>query len=330
MPVRGSNRRTVIAAFGSAAAWPLVARGQQSAVPVIAYVSAGLPNTFPNLTLAFQQGLKESGFTEGKTVIVERRYGEGRFDRLPNLVAELARHHVDVIVLGSGPFPAVQSAAQGIPIVSVFGNDPMRSGLVARLNRPAGNVTGVVLFSYSLGAKRLEVLREAVPKAHVIAMLTNAANPDPETKSDAREVEIAARAIGQEIVTVDVDSERDFESAFVSIARQADALIAMADPVFATRRQQLAALAERHRIPAIYEWREMVAAGGLMSYGSSMADAWRLLGVYAGKILKGEKPADLPVEQSVKIELVLNLKTAKALGLTFPPSLLARADEVIE
>jgi ABC-type uncharacterized transport system substrate-binding protein len=324
------KRREFIGGLAAAAAWPLVARAQQGAVPVIGYVTAGVPNTFPNLTLAFQQGLNESGFTEGKTVIVERRYAEGRFDRLPDLVAELARHHVDVIVLGSGPFPAVQSAAQGVPIVSVFGSDPVRSGLVASLNRPAGNVTGVNLFTMSLGAKRLEVLREAVPKAHVIAMLTNAANPDPETKSDAREVEIATRAIGQEIVVVNVNSERDFDSAFASIARQADALIVMADPVFATRRQQLAALAELHRIPAIYEWREMVAAGGLMSYGSSYTDAFRLLGVYAGKILKGANPAELPIERSVKIELVLNLKIAKSLGLTFPPAILARADEVIE
>jgi putative ABC transport system substrate-binding protein len=323
------KRRAFVAALGSAAAWPLAAQAQQAAVPVIGYVASGFPNALPNLPLAFQRGLNELGFAEGKTAIVERRYAEGRVDRLPNLVAELARH-VDVIVLGSGPFPGVQSAAQGIPIVSVFGIDPVQSGLVASLNRPAGSVTGVVLFSYSLGAKRLEVLRETVPKAHVIAMLTNAANPDPEAKSDAREVEIAARAIGQEIVIVNANSDRDFDSAFASIARQADALIVMADPVFATRRQQLVALAERHRIPAIYEWREMVAAGGLMSYGSSLADAFRLLGVYAGRILKGDNPADLPVEQSVKIELVLNLKTANALGLAFPPSILARADEVIE
>jgi putative ABC transport system substrate-binding protein len=324
------KRRTFIAGLGGAAAWPLMARGQQPAMPVIGYVSAGFPNTFPNLTLAFQQGLNEPRFTEGKTVIVERRFAEGHFERLPNLVTELVSYPVNVIVLASTPFPTLQSASRGVPIVSVFGSDPVRSGLVASLNQPAGNVTGVVLFAYSLGAKRLEVLREAIPKARIIAMLTNAANPDPESKSDAMDVEIAARAIGQEIVIVNVSSERDFDSAFASIARQADALIVMADPVFATRRQQLAALAERHRIPAIYEWREMVAAGGLMSYGSSMADAWRLLGVYAGKILKGEKPADLPVEQSVKIELVLNLKTAKALGLTFPASILARADDVIE
>jgi putative tryptophan/tyrosine transport system substrate-binding protein len=222
------------------------------------------------------------------------------------------------------------AAAEGVPVVSTFGADPVRSGLIASLNRPGGNLTGVALFAFSLGPKRLEVLREAVPKSHVIAVLTNAENPDPETKSDEAEVEIAARRVGQKIVVIDASSERDFEPAFEYIAQQADALLVMADPFFSNRGPQLAALAERHRIPAIYEWRQMVAAGGLMSYGSSIADAFRLLGVYAGKILKGDNPADLPVEQSVKIELVLNLKTAKALGLTFPPSILARADEVIE
>ena len=222
------------------------------------------------------------------------------------------------------------AAAEGIPVVSTFGGDPVRLGLVASLNRPGGNLTGVALLTFSLGAKRLEVLREAVPKSRVIAVLINAGNPDPGTKSDEAEVETAARGVGQQIVVINASSERDFEPAFASIAQQADALLVMADPFFANRAPQLAALAERHRIPAIYEWRQMVVAGGLMSYGSSLPDAFRLLGVYAGKILKGHNPADLPVEQSVKIELVLNLKTAKALGLTFPASVLARADEVIE
>ena len=324
------DRRGFIAALGGAAAWPVVARAQQAAIPVVGYISVGYPDSFPVLPVALRKGLSKLGFVEGQNVVVERRFAEGHFERLPELAAELAKLHVNVIVNATGAASVVQTATPGIPIVSVFGSDPVRSGLAASLNRPAGNVTGVVLFSNSLGAKRLEVLHEAVPKAQIIAMLTNAANPDPETKSDAREVEIAARAIGQEIVGVSVNSERDIEPAFASIARQANALIVMADPFFANRRKQLVALAERHRVPAIYEWREMVTDGGLMSYGASIADAWRLLGVYAGKILKGDNPADLPVEQSVKIELVLNLKTAKTLGLTFPTSILARADEVIE
>ncbi len=249
---------------------------------------------------------------------------------MPNLAAELASHHVALIVNTSGAAAPIQAVVRNVPIVSTFGDDPVRSGLIASLNRPGGNLTGVAMFSMALGAKRLEVLREAVPKASVIAVLVNAENPDPEAKSDATDVEKAAQAVGQQIVVVNASSERDFETAFASIAQQANAVLVMADPFFATRRQQLVALAEQHRLPAIYEWREMVAAGGLMSYGSSIADAFRLLGLYAAKILKGDNAADLPVEQSVKIELVLNLKTAKALGLTFPPSILARADEVIE
>jgi putative ABC transport system substrate-binding protein len=324
------KRRAFIAWLGGAAAWPLVARAQQSTMPVIGYMSPGSAEGLPWRTVKFQQGLNELGFVEGQNVVVERRFAEGHFERMPDFVAELVKLHANVLVSSTGITSSMMAAAKGIPVVSTFGGDPVRSGLVASLNRPGGNLTGVVLFSTSLGVKRLEVLREAVPKAHVIAMLTNATNPDPETKSDAREVEIAARAIVQEIVTVNVNSERDFEPAFASIAQQADALLVMADPFFANRAAQLAALAERYRLPAIYEWREMVAAGGLMSYGSSIADAFRLLGVYAGKILKGDNPADLPVEQSVKIELVLNLKTANALGFTFPASILARADEVIE
>jgi putative tryptophan/tyrosine transport system substrate-binding protein len=263
------RRREFIAGLGGAAAWPLVASGQQSSLPVVGYISVGYPDGFPALAVALRKGLSELGFVEGQNVVVERRFAEGHFERLPELAAELAKLHVNVIVNSTGAASVVQAAAPGIPIVSTFGSDPVRSGLAASLNKPAGNVTGVVLFSTSLGAKRLELLHEAIPKAHVIAMLTNAANPDPEFKSDARGVEIAARAIGQEIVGVSVNSERDIEPAFASIARQANALIVMADPFFANQRQQLVALAAEHAIPAIYEWREMVATGGLMSYGTS-------------------------------------------------------------
>jgi putative tryptophan/tyrosine transport system substrate-binding protein len=308
----------------------MAAKAQQPSMPVIGYISAGFPDGLPFRAVAFRQGLNELGFVEGQNVVVERRFAEGHFERLPDFAAELVKLHAKVLVSTSGAAPSITATAEGIPVVSTFGGDPVRSGWVASLNRPGGNLTGVALFAFSLGPKRLEVLREAVPKSHVIAVLTNAENPDPETKSDEAEVEIAARRVGQKIVVIDASSERDFEPAFEYIAQQADALLVMADPFFSNRGPQLAALAERHRIPAIYEWRQMVAAGGLMSYGSSIADAFRLLGVYAGKMLKGYNPADLPIERSVKIELVLNLRTAKSLGLTFPPTLLARADEVIE
>ncbi|PWT81171.1 MAG: ABC transporter substrate-binding protein [Acidobacteria bacterium] len=324
------RRREFIAGLGSAAVWPVVAYSQARELPVVGYISAGSPNGFPHLTAAFRKGLNEVGLVEGQNVTVERRWAEGRYDRLPELAAELASRRVDVIVNSTGAASAIQQGAPTIPIVSTFGGDPVKSGLVASLNRPGGNLTGVAMFSFALGAKRLEVLREALVNARVIAVLTNASNPDPETKVDAQQVEKAAREVGQQIIILSASSERDFEPAFESMAGKADALLVMADPFFAGQRNQLVALAARHSMPAIYEWREMAAAGGLMSYGSSIADAFRLLGVYAGRILKGAKPADLPIDQAVKIELVLNLRTAKSLGLTFPLSLLGRADEVIE
>jgi putative ABC transport system substrate-binding protein len=326
------RRRKFITLLGgvAAAAWALAAQAQQS-MPVIGFLHSGSAQAFPHFVDAFRQGLNETGYVEGHNVAVEYRWAEGRYDRVPVLAAELVGRNVNVIVNGGGTPLAARAATATIPIVATLGGDPVKSGLVASLNRPGGNVTGVGLFSYSLGAKRLEVLREAIPNAKLLAILVNPSNPDAETDAARIEVETAAHALGQQLLVLGADRESEIETAFTEMVRRgAGALLVMADPVFTSRRDQLIALAARHAIPAIFDQRDIVAAGGLMSYGSSLRDAYRLLGVYAGKVLKGAKPADLPVQQAVKIELVLNLKTAKALGVTFPITLLGRADEVIE
>jgi putative ABC transport system substrate-binding protein len=300
-------------------------------MPVIGFLAsypASADAAAQNIT-AFRQGLSEVGYVEGRNVMIDYRYGEGNYDRLPELAAELVRRQVNVLVAGGGSGLEAKAATATIPIVAAIGGDPVSSGHVASLNRPGGNLTGVALFAYSLGPKRLEVLRELIPNAKLIAVLANPANI--QALSDTRDVEAAARAAGQRIAVLTATSETEFEPAFAAMVQQrADALLVMADPYFNNRRTQLIALAARHAIPAIYEWREFATSGGLMSYGSSLADAWRQMGIYAGRILKGEKPADLPVMQAVKVELVINLKTAKTLGLTFPITLLGRADEVIE
>jgi len=326
------RRRDVITLLGSAAAaWPLAARAQQRGMPVIGFLNGQSPDQFAPYVVAFRQGLKDTGYIEGQNVAIEFRWANGRLDQMPALATELVARQVNVIVASGGRPLAAKAATGKIPIVAMSGGDPVRNGLVTSFNRPGGNVTAVGIFAYALGPKRLEILRELVPKAKVIAVLVNPTNRDAESKLDTQAVESAARAAGQQINVLNAGNERDIDTAFATLVQRGDdALLVMGDPFFNSRREQLVALAARHMVPAIYEWREFAAAGGLMSYGSSITDAYRQLGVYAGKILKGAKPADLPVMQAVKVELVINLKTAKTLGLTFPLTLLGRADEVIE
>jgi putative ABC transport system substrate-binding protein len=321
------ERRRFLATLGGAAvAWPLAARAQQPALPVIGFIDAAFAAERTEFMAAFRQASLTPVTSKGQNVAIEYRWAEGRYDRLPELAAELVGRRVDVIVATGGSGAAAKAATAAIPIVALSGGDPVEEGLVASLNRPGGNVTGVALFASSLGPKRFELLRELVPTAKLIAVMANPTNPPG--NADRRDVEAAARAIGQRIIVLEASGESDFEPAFTAMVRQrADALLVMADPFFNSRRKQLVALVAQHAVPAVYEWREFAEAGGLMSYGSSITEAQRQIGLYTGQILKGTKPAELP---AVKIELVINLKTAKTLGLTFPITLLARADEVIE
>jgi len=324
------RRRELMLLLGSAVIAPLAARAQQKAMPVIGYLSVGSPGTSGSRLAAFRQGLGETGFVEGQSVAIEYRWAEGRYERLPAFAADLVSRKVDLIAaFGPPPAFAAKSATSTIPIVFVLGIDPIAAGLVASLARPGGNLTGVSMLTGELMPKRLELLSELVPAARAIALL---ANPnDATTEGMIRDVQEAARAKGVRLQILKAGSESDIDAAFASLDQtHAGALIVGDDPFFASRHEQLVALASRHAIPAIYEWREYVAAGGLISYGTSITAVYRQVGIYAGKILKGEKPADLPVQQPTKFELVVNLKTAKALGLTVPQSILARADEVIE
>ena len=325
-------RRTFMAAIaGGLLAAPLAARAQQKAMPVIGVLSTGspIPSSASSMA-AFRQGLSEAGYVEGQNLAIEYRWAEGHYDRLPALAADLVGRKVDLIMANSPPSAlAAKSATSTIPIVFRSGADPVGDGLVASLARPRGNLTGVSFIADELTAKRLELLSELVPRVGVIALLMNPNNATAERV--IRDVQEAARTKGLQLHVLKAGSESEIDTAFASVVQlHAGALVVSADPFLSSRREQLVALASGHAVPAIYAWREFAASGGLISYGPSLTAAFRLIGIYTGKILKGAKPSDLPVQQPTKFELVINIKTAKSLGLTVPPTLLAQADDVIE
>jgi putative tryptophan/tyrosine transport system substrate-binding protein len=322
-------RREFIVALAGAALWPLEARAQQPTLPVIGFLNSASSGGYATNVAAFRQGLKEAGYVEGQNVAVEYRWADGQYDRLPAMAAELVRRHVAVIVCNTSAVLAMKAATATIPIVFTTASDPVQIGLVASLSRPGGNLTGATQFGVEVTPKQLELAHELLPTATVIAVLVNPTNPNAETIS--RGLQAAARFLGVQLHVLHASAEREFDTVFASLGQlRASALVIGPDPLFIARSEQLAALALRHAMPAISSIREFVAAGGLMSYGGGNPDMYRIAGVYAGRIVKGEKPSDLPVQQSTKIELLINMKTAKALGLTVPQSILLSADEVIE
>jgi putative tryptophan/tyrosine transport system substrate-binding protein len=323
------RRREFITLLGGAAAWVLPARAQEPR-KVIGFLGSTSSDTYPSAVAAFVQGLKDTGFIEGKNISIEWRWAEGQYNRLPSLAGELVSLGVAVILaFGAPASSAAKAATKTIPIVFATGADPVETGLVDSFNRPGGNLTGVFAVATMLGPKRLELLRELLPSISTIAFLVNPSNPNV---ADAPETEAAANALGRRLEVLTASTERDLEAAFtIMVKRQAGALVLMPDPFFTVRREQLVALAARYAVPTIYPILEFTEIGGLMSYGTHLSlDIIQQAGTYTGKILRGAKPADLPVQQSTKLELVINLKTAKALGLTIPPTLLVRADDVIE
>jgi putative tryptophan/tyrosine transport system substrate-binding protein len=326
------KRREFITLLGGAAgAWPLAARAQQPAMPVIGFLSSRSPGESAGVVAAFQQGLRETGFVEGQNVVIAFRWAEGHYDRLSALAADLIDLRAAVLFAAGGPPSAVaaKAATSTIPIVFSAVNDPVQLGLVASLNRPGGNITGMSLFASELWEKVFELLKELVPAATVIAYLVNPSNPSAEVYSKAGVA--AARALGIQVHVLNASTEHDLEESFASLAKLgAGGLVVPNEPFFDSQRDRIVALSARYGVAAVYSIREYVVAGGLMSYGASLTDSYRRAGIYTGRILKGEKPADLPVMQPTKFNLVLNLKTAKMLGLEIPPTLLARADEVME
>jgi putative ABC transport system substrate-binding protein len=325
------KRRTFIAGLGSAAAWPLVARAQQAAMPVIGFLNSGSLDRYRLFLDAFRQGLSEGGYVEGRNVVIESRWADGQSARLPGLAADLVRGQVSLIAAtgGSASAHAAKAATAKIPVLSIGGPDPVADGLVSSLNRPGGNLTGVGVNTSELMPKRVQLLLELVPNATKIALLQNKAGVGGDAVQ--KDVEAATRALGRQMISLKIDSLSVLEATFVSAVRQhADAILVTSNSIFTDRRVEIVALAARYALPAGYAWREFVEVGGLISYGPSVAWAYRQIGQYASRILKGEKPADLPVMLPTNFELVINLKTAKALGLTIPETLLATADEVIQ
>jgi putative tryptophan/tyrosine transport system substrate-binding protein len=331
MAIQIRRREFIFTLGGAAAAWPLAARAQQQAMPVVGFLSGASPGAFTSLVAAFRRSLTEAGFIEGQNVAIEYRWAEGQYDRLPALAANLVAQQATVIVATGGPASglAAKAATSSIPIVFISGSDPVDVGLVTGLGRPEGNATGITFFGDTLMAKRLELLRELVPNATTIAVLVNPTNAD--TPGQLREVQAAAQAVGQQLIVLNASTPREIEAVFaVLVQRTAGALMIAGDPFFLTQRELLVSLAERHAMPTIYASRELAARGGLMTYGVHLADVYRQVGVYTARILKGAKPADLPVLRPTRFELIIDLKTAKSLGLTVPPSIMLRADEVIE
>jgi putative ABC transport system substrate-binding protein len=330
MAISIARRQFISALGGTAVAWPLAARAQQPALPVVGFLNSASASAFEHLAEAFRDGLGEAGYVEGRNVAIEYRWAEGQIDRLPALAAELVQRQVAVIVTSGGDVSAraAKAATSSIPIVSTIGGDPVKEGLVASFNRPGGNLTGATLFAYS-AAKRLELLHELIPKAVTIMALFDPS--DPVVVLDRESLQAASKTLGLQLRFANAGTVSELDAAFETIAPdRTEGLFVGSNPFFNRQRDQLVGLATRHTIPTIYAFREFPAAGGLISYGSRLADTYRQVGIYTGRILKGESPADLPVVQPTKFELVINLKTAKALGITVPNSLLATADEVIE